>query len=134
MPRGVRFINPSFIKNGSYTSSMVPASSPTAVAMVVIPTGPPLNLSIIQYKMRLSISSNPYSSIFSAFNACFVMSISIFPVPFTWAKSRTLRKSEFTIRGVPLLREAISFAASSEIYTSKIPAERFTIPVKISES
>ena len=35
-PRGVRFRNPSWIKKGSYTSSKVPASSPTEVAMVVM--------------------------------------------------------------------------------------------------
>jgi hypothetical protein len=40
LPLGVRCINPSCIKKGSYTSSSVPASSPTAVAIVVMPTGP----------------------------------------------------------------------------------------------
>lgn len=36
---GVRFINPSFIRNGSYASSTVPGSSPMAVAIVEMPTG-----------------------------------------------------------------------------------------------
>src|SRR3989449_6676000 len=40
-PRGVRARKPCCMRNGSYTSSSVPGSSPTAAAMVVSPTGPP---------------------------------------------------------------------------------------------
>jgi len=57
-PRGVRFRNPAWIRNGSYTSSSVPGSSPTATATVLSPTGPPANFSMMAVRMRLSISSN----------------------------------------------------------------------------
>ena len=40
-PRGVRAMNPSCKRKGSYTSSIVPASSPVAAAMVSRPTGRP---------------------------------------------------------------------------------------------
>ena len=45
-PLGVLTIKPCWIKNGSYTSSKVSELSETAVDKVLIPTGPPLNLSI----------------------------------------------------------------------------------------
>ena len=44
-------------------------SSPKAVAIVVSPTGPPLNLSIIVHTILLSISSSPYLSMFKASKA-----------------------------------------------------------------
>ena len=55
-------MKPSWIKNGSYTSSMVSPLSETAVANVDKPTGPPLNLSIIVIRILLSISSKPCAS------------------------------------------------------------------------
>src|SRR5678809_1813975 len=61
LPLGVRCKKPSWIRNGSYTASNVAGSSPTAVAIVVIPTGPPLNFSMIVRRILLSISSSPYS-------------------------------------------------------------------------
>ena len=42
-PRGVLAINPLRTKNGSATDSTVSVSSPTAIAKVESPTGPPLN-------------------------------------------------------------------------------------------
>ena len=43
-PRGVRFRKPCMMRKGSWTSSSVEASSPTATATDERPTGPPLNL------------------------------------------------------------------------------------------
>ena len=40
-PRGVRANIPFWMRNGSYTSSTVSASSPTLIASVDRPTGPP---------------------------------------------------------------------------------------------
>ena len=120
LPLGVRCIKPSCIKKGSYTSSSVPASSPTAVAMVVMPTGPPLNFSMMVERIRLSISSNPCSSTFNAFNACCVMPRSISPSFNTCAKSLTLLNKPLAIRGVPRLRLLISPMASFEMMCSKL--------------
>src|SRR5713226_4066909 len=50
---------------GSYTSSIVSDSSPTAAARLSTPTGPPSNLSIIAPRIYRSISSNPAVSISS---------------------------------------------------------------------
>ena len=80
-PLGVRLTNPSFIRKGSYTSSSVPGSSPSAVAIVDRPTGPPENLSIIVSSILLSISSSPYLSMFSASSAMRAMPSSIVPPP-----------------------------------------------------
>src|SRR2546429_3642078 len=68
-PRGVRARKPCCMRNGSYTSSSVPGSSPTAAAMVVSPTGPPSNCSMMVFKIRPSMSSSPNSSTSSRFNA-----------------------------------------------------------------
>src|SRR5437867_12636989 len=46
-PRGVRCRNPCCTRNGSYTSSIVVASSPIAAPMLFNPTGPPSNFSMI---------------------------------------------------------------------------------------
>ena len=43
-PRGVRWRKPSWSRYGSYTSSTVSGSSPSATASVERPTGPPSNL------------------------------------------------------------------------------------------
>lgn len=43
-PRGVRLRKPCMMRKGSWTSSRVEASSPTATATEESPTGPPLNL------------------------------------------------------------------------------------------
>ena len=43
-PRGVRWMNPSCSRYGSYTSSIVSGSSPSDTASVDSPTGPPPNL------------------------------------------------------------------------------------------
>ena len=74
--------------------------------------------------MRLSISSSPYWSMFSAVSAICVMLVSMRPDPFTWAKSRTLRNSALAIRGVPRERREISAAASFEMGTRRMLAER----------
>jgi len=124
LPLGVRCRNPSCIRKGSYTSSSVPDSSPTAVAMVVIPTGPPLNLSMMVVRILLSISSKPNSSTFNALRPCCVQPKSITPLPNTMAKSRMRRNNPFAIRGVARLRPAISLAASLVIFTFNIPDAR----------
>ena len=54
-PDRLLFHAASLIKKGSYTSSSVPGSSPKAVAIVVNPTGPPWNLSMIVVSNLLSI-------------------------------------------------------------------------------
>src|SRR3989344_6555040 len=53
-PREVRSKNPICIKYGSDTSSIVSSSSRTEAAMVVSPTGPPLNLLITELRICLS--------------------------------------------------------------------------------
>ena len=58
--------------------------------------------------------------------------MSIFPFPFICAKSRTRRNNALEILGVPLLRPAISIAASIEIGTFNICALLCTIDVNIS--
>ena len=102
------------MRNGSYTSSIVPASSPTAVAMVVMPTGPPLNFSIMALKMRLSISSKPFLSTFRASKAFFATAMLIFPSERIWAKSLTRLRSRFAIRGVPLERRGRTVAQNHQ--------------------
>ena len=64
----------------------------------------------------------------SAVSAMRVIAKSMCPSPLTMAKSRTRRSRALTIRGVPRERRAISIAASSSIETSRMRAERFTIP------
>ena len=96
---------------------MVSEFSDTAVAKVEIPTGPPLNLSIIVVKILLSISSSPWASTFKALRLYLEIFMSMFPVPFICAKSRTRRNKALEILGVPLLLPAISIAASPEIGT-----------------
>ena len=71
---------------------------------------------------------------FSAVRATFVMLVSMRPVPFTWAKSRTRRSSELAIRGVPRERPAISKAASSVMGTPRILLERSTIRESVAGS
>ena len=61
-PRGVRARNPSRTRNGSYTSSSVSRSSPTAAATASMPTGPPPNVSRTTARMRRSIASSPRAS------------------------------------------------------------------------
>ena len=55
-----------------------------------------------------------------------------FSGPLTCAKSLILLKSAFAILGVPRLLLAISTAAFSSIFTLRIPADLFTIPVRTS--
>lgn len=62
-PWEVRCRKPSWMRYGSWTSSRVLGSSPTAMAMVERPTGPPLKFWAMVSKMRLSISSRPRESI-----------------------------------------------------------------------
>ena len=58
-PLGERAINPARTKNGSATLSMVSVSSPTAIANVDSPTGPPLNRSTSAVITALSSRSSP---------------------------------------------------------------------------
>ena len=53
------------MRKGSWTSSSVSGSSPTLIARVVSPTGPPRNLRISVSRILRSISSSPISSISS---------------------------------------------------------------------
>ena len=134
LPLGVRTMKPSLIRKGSYTSSRVPESSLIAVAIVLAPTGPPLNLVIMVFRILLSMESRPRLSIFSASSANFAIFKSMVPLPMTWAKSLTLLSSEFAILGVPLERRAISKAASSSIPIFRIAALRLTIFLRNSVS
>ena len=54
------------------------------------------------------------------------------PLPFTWAKSRTLFRSRFATRGVPREREAMVAAPAASISTPRIAAERSTISARCS--
>lgn len=100
----VTFLNKEWLINFFYCTE----SSPTAVAIVVKPTGPPENFSIISLRILLSISSSPCSSTFRAVRPKRAISTLIIPLPLTWAKSRILRRRLLAIRGVPRLRRAIS--------------------------
>ena len=66
LPREVRAIKPFLTRKGSATDSTVSVSSPTAIAKVESPTGPPLNLSMRAVKTARSSRSKPFSSIFIA--------------------------------------------------------------------
>src|SRR5207247_5451300 len=61
-PRCVRCTKPSCSKYGSYTSSIVSASSLKAAARVSRPTGPPPNFSVIARSSLRSSASRPPSS------------------------------------------------------------------------
>ena len=50
---GVRWKKPCMMRNGSWTSSMVAGSSPTATASELRPTGPPSNLWMIVFEDAL---------------------------------------------------------------------------------
>src|SRR6266545_3740477 len=108
LPRGVRLRNPCWIKNGSYTSSMVSLSSQIAAARVSRPTGPPPNLSIMVSMISRSTWSNPIWSISRSCREFWTTILVMTPSAFTCAKSRTLRRRRLAMRGVPLLRQASS--------------------------
>ena len=61
-PRAVRIRKPCWIRYGSITSSSVPRSSPTAAAMLSMPTGPPSNFSMIVSRNLRSSVSKPCGS------------------------------------------------------------------------
>src|SRR6185312_7949098 len=84
-PRGVRLRYPSCNRYGSYTSSIVSASSLTAAASVSSPTGPPPNLSVIARRRLRSRSSRPASSTSSAARASRATASVTFPSCRTWA-------------------------------------------------
>ena len=85
-------------------------------------------------KIRLSISSSPFSSTSSALKAIWAISLVIVPSPFIWAKSLVRLNKLLAIRGVPRLRLAISKAALSTIGEPRIEAERLMILVSSVES
>ena len=126
-PRGVRCRNPFCTRKGSYTSSIVSASSPTAAAMVPTPTGPPSNFSMIARRIRASISSRPNSSTSSIASASRATSRVMWPCAFTCAKSRTRRSSRLATRGVPRARRASSCAPGPSIPALITAAVRCTI-------
>ena len=99
------------------TSSMVPLSSPTAVATVFNPTGPPANLSMMQSRMRLSIVQAMRIHVQPAFSACCAMGDVDGAIAWICAKSRTRRNNALAMRGVPRLRRDL-MAASSTIGTA----------------
>src|SRR6185437_8281099 len=94
-PRGVRWRNPCCTRKGSYTSSIVFASSAIAAPIVLRPTGPPSNFSMIVLRMRASMSSRPKVSTSSRASACSAIDLVMTPFPLTCAKSRTRRSSRF---------------------------------------
>ena len=126
-PRGVRVKKPSCIRYGSYTSSMVEASSPVMALSVSSPTGPPPNLSIIVVSIARSSFSRPSSSTSSMSMPCRATSSVITPPARICAKSRTRLSMRLAMRGVPRLRRAISSTPSSSVRTLRIPALRRTM-------
>ena len=104
LPFGVRLINPFFTRYGSYTSSIVPASSPIAAAKVSSPTGPPENFSMMAYRIFLSFWSSPMESTSSKSRANFATSSVMRPSYFTCAKSRTRFRKRFASLGVQIGR------------------------------
>ena len=91
-------------------------------ASASIPTGPPLNLYIIDFNKLWSVSSSPSESTFNLSNDFLVISSVIVPRPSTKAKSLTLFKRRLAILGVPLALLASSTAAASSIPTSNTSA------------
>jgi hypothetical protein len=87
---------------------------PQAVAIMVMPTRPPLNFSIMMKRMRLPISSYPCSATFNAFNACFAIPISF-----------TLLNKSFAIQGVPQLLLAVLPNASDFNFCTRDICPRF---------
>ena len=73
-----------------------------------MPTGPPLNLYIIDLRRLWSVTSKPSESTFNFLKEDSVISKSILPVPSTKAKSLIRLRSLFAILGVPLLLFATS--------------------------
>ena len=119
----MRVIKPFLIRYGSYTSSIVPLSSPIAADRVSSPTGPPLNRSIIVVSIIRSVWSSPSLSTSSISSAVFAASSVIRPSYFTCAKSRTRLSIRLARRGVPRLRLASSNAPCSSICTFSTRAE-----------
>ena len=98
------------MRNGSYTSSTVSGCSPTLMATVDSPTGPPPNCSQTVTRMARSTLSSPSSSTPNVARPCRATARSTVPSPRTSAKSRTRRSSRLAMRGVPRARPAISAA------------------------
>src|SRR6478672_154380 len=78
-PRGVRCRKPSCSRYGSYTSSIVSGSSPSATASVERPTGPPSNFSTTARSSARSVRSRPCWSTSSSSSASRAMSVVIAP-------------------------------------------------------
>ena len=127
-PRGVRAIIPWVMRNGSYTSSTVSGCSPTLIATVDRPTGPPVELDAQRGEDR------PVDLV----EAAVVDTEQCQPVAGDLGVDRTRRRGprrsrarrrsrRLAMRGVPRDRRAISHAPSASISTSRIPAARSTI-------
>src|SRR6266536_1168540 len=127
LPRGVRWRKPSWSRYGSYTSSIVSGSSPSATASVERPTGPPPNLRTIAPSRSRSMRSRPIPSTSSRTSASRATAFVITPSCLTCATSRTRLRIRFAILGVPRERRAISSAASSSISTSRMRADLLTM-------
>ena len=124
------------MRNGSYTSSTVSGCSPTLMASVDSPTGPPPNCwqiaredgpvdlvepALVDAEQRQAVAGRRRRS--------------IVPSPRTSAKSRTRRSSRLAMRGVPRLRRAISArAVARRSSTPRMPAARVTMASSSSAS
>ena len=106
---------------------MVSSSSLVAAAKALIPTGPPLKLSIITSKIFLSVASNPHSSISNNSKVFLAVSASISSFPSMVAKSRLRFNKRLATRGVARLALAKISVASSEILIFKSLALFFKI-------
>ena len=115
------------MRNGSFTSSSVTLSSPIALAIVSIPTGPPPKLLIIVSRICLSSLSSPSSSTPRASSALRVTSMLRCPSLITSLKSLALLSSLLPILGVPLDLLASSSSDSSSISIPNTFAERSRI-------
>ena len=132
-PRGVRARKPSWIRNGSTTSSSVPLSSPTAAASVSRPTGPPSNFSSSVRSRIRSSRSKPEASTSRRSSAKWARarSMSVPGPPSTSAKSRTRRSSRLATRGVPREREESSAQASAPSADTEHPRRALQDPLEI---
>ena len=115
------------------TASDPPAPSGTAVEQVdqVRSSVRDVKVELVDDRVqKLAVGSlQPLPSTSSSSSASAATAVVISPSCRTSATSRTRRRIRFATRGVPRERRAISSAASSEIPTPSMPAERCTIVV-----
>ena len=104
-----------------------PRSSPTAAAIVPIPTGPPSNFSMIVRRMRESMSSARAGRRRASGARCSATLWLIMPSARTCAKSRTRRSRRLATRACRASVAAISAVPPASIATLSTSAVRRTI-------